>query len=82
MEDIMKTMTCKELGGACDQKFQANTFDEIAELSKAHGMQMYQKQDAAHLEAMNKMSELMKQPQAMQSWFEAKKKTFEALAED
>lgn len=80
--DIMKTMTCEQLGGACDKKFQANSFDKIAELSKEHGMDMYQKQDAAHLEAMGKMSELMKQPQALQAWFEAKRKEFNALVEN
>mgnify|MGYP000622117512 FL=1 len=39
----MKTMSCKQLGGACDKKFQANSFEEIAELSKKHGMDMFQK---------------------------------------
>ena len=45
-------------------------------------MEMFQKQDADHLEAMSKMSELMQQPQAMQNWFGAKKKEFDALVED
>ena len=27
----MKTMTCKQLGGACDEKFSAETFEKIAE---------------------------------------------------
>ena len=40
---IMKTMTCKQLGGACDKEFHANTFDEMAEMSKTHGMEMFQK---------------------------------------
>lgn len=39
----MKTMTCKQLGGACGLAFHANTFDEMAELSKNHGMEMFQK---------------------------------------
>ena len=39
----MKTMSCKELGGACDQKFSANTFEEITALSKEHGKKMFQK---------------------------------------
>lgn len=78
----MKTMTCKQLGGACDKKFQANSFEEIAELSKEHGMDMFQKQDAEHLEAMNKMKALMQQPQAMQDWFSDKKKEFNVLPED
>jgi hypothetical protein len=75
----MKTMTCEQLGGACDKEFQAETFDEIAELSKQHGMEMYQKQDNDHLEAMQKMQEMMKNPADMQSWFESKQQEFEAL---
>ena len=34
----MKTMTCKQSGGACEKEFTANSFDEIAEMSKTHGM--------------------------------------------
>ena len=78
----MKTMTCKQLGGACDQEFHAETFEEMAELSKAHGMEMFQKQDSQHLEAMQKIQELMKNPEAMTEWFENKRKEFDALAED
>ena len=78
----MKTMTCKQLGGACDQKFYANSFDEIAGISKQHGMEMFQKKDAAHLKAMNEMQELMQKPEAMKEWFENKKKEFEALPEE
>ncbi|MGI9553112.1 MAG: DUF1059 domain-containing protein [Aurantibacter sp.] len=78
---MMKTMTCKQLGGACDMEFQANTFEEMAEMSKKHGMEMFQSGDAAHLEAMNAMKELMQSPEAMQTWFEDKRKEFNALAE-
>ena len=75
-------MTCNQLGGACDLKFQANTFEEMAELSKNHGMEMYQKGDKAHLDAMNKMQELMKSPEAMNEWFETKRKEFESIPHD
>ena len=78
----MKSMTCKQLGGACDKVFQANTFEEIAELSKQHGMEMFQAQDVAHLEAMNKVKELMQDPQEMAKWFESKKLEFNNLMED
>ena len=78
----MKTITCRQLGGACEMKFQANTFEEIAELSKKHGMEMYQKQDAAHLAAMQDMQELMKKPEEMKAWFESKRKKFDELPED
>ncbi len=78
----MKTMTCKQLGGACEIAFQAETFDELAELSKAHGMEMFQKQDPEHMEAMQRVMVMMQQPNAMQNWFDEKKAVFNALAED
>ena len=76
----MKTMTCKQLGGACNQEFQANSFAEIAEMSRQHGMQMVQNNDAAHLKAMNDMRQLMQTPDAMADWFETKKNEFDMLA--
>lgn len=75
----MKTMTCRQLGGACDQKFSGNTFDEIAAQSKKHGMEMFQKGDKAHLAAMQEMQKLMASPESMQSWMASKRKEFEAL---
>jgi len=81
-DNQMKTMSCKQLGGACDKKFHANTFEEMVELSKAHGMEMFQQQDKEHLEAMSKIQVLMTKPEAMAEWFESNKKKFEALADD
>ncbi len=77
----MKTMTCKQLGGACDIEFSADTFEEMAELSKQHSMEMFRQQDAAHLKAMEEMQTLMQNPDAMNEWFESKRKEFEALPE-
>lgn len=78
----MKTMTCKQLGGACDKRFRANTFDEIADLSKKHGMEMFQQGDEPHLKAMNEMKGLMKSPDAMVKWFESNRKVFDSLPEE
>lgn len=78
----MKTMTCKQLGGACNQKFDANTFEEMAEMSKKHGMETFQKGDKAHLKAMDDMQKLMQSPDAMNKWFEDKRKEFEALPDN
>ncbi len=77
----MKAMTCKQLGGACDTEFQANTFEEIGEMSKKHAMDMFQKGDEPHLKAMHEMQELMKSPDAMKAWFENKQIEFNALPE-
>ena len=55
----MKQMTCNELGGACDSTFEADSFEEIEQLSRNHGMEMLKNGDAPHRDAMNKMHELM-----------------------
>ena len=74
----MKSMTCKELGGACDLEFKAETFEEMAEMSKNHGGEMFQAGDEAHLKAMQEMQSLMQSPDAMAKWFEEKRQAFEA----
>ena len=80
----MKTMTCKQLGGACDKEFHANSFVEIAEMSKNHGMEMFQKNDKPHLDAMKKMRELMvsADSDAMKNWMNSKLEEFEALPDN
>ena len=78
----MKTMNCKELGGACEIAFHADSFEEIAEMSKSHAMEMFEKNDAAHLQAMQDMQKLMLEPEAMNNWFTKKRNEFDALAED
>lgn len=75
-------MTCKQLGGACDKKFQANTLQEIAELGKVHGMEMFAKKDPEHLEAMTQIQLMLQRPHALQAWFDAKTKEFDALPDD
>lgn len=73
----MKTMTCRQLGGACDIVFQAETFEEMAEMSKKHGMEMFQLKNKPHLTAMQKMQQLLNSPEKMNQWFEAKRTEFE-----
>ena len=63
-------------------EFHASSFEEIAEMSKGHGMEMFQKGDEAHLKAMNEMKDLMQSPEAMNKWMENKKREFEALPEN
>ena len=77
-------MTCNQLGGACDMEFHANTFDEVSEMSKQHGMQMFQKNDEPHLQAMHKMRDLMQSADsdAMQNWLKSKREQFEALPDN
>jgi hypothetical protein len=78
----MKTMTCKQLGGACDQTFTANTFDEIAMMVSKHARELVQQGDAAHMEAMNEMRRNMQSPDAMTAWMDEKRKAFDAMPEN
>jgi hypothetical protein len=78
----MKTMTCEHLGGACDQAFQANSFEEMAEMAKRYGKEMFQKSDVAHLQAMSAIQELMQKPDTMKEWFKAKYREFDEVPED
>ena len=75
-------MTCKQLGGACDKEFHAKTFEEMAEMSKKHGMEMYKKGDKRHIKVMKKMKGLMTHSAAMKKWIESKQKEFDALPKD
>lgn len=74
----MKTMTCNQLGGACDLEFAAESFDEIASLSQQHGKEMFAVNDPAHLEAMSSMMQIMSSG-GMDDWMSARRAEFEAL---
>ena len=78
----MKTMTCKQLGGACDLEFHAKTFEEMKQMSQKHAHEMYKKGDEKHIKVMKEMMVLMKDSKAMKNWMENKKKEFNALPED
>ena len=74
----MKSMTCNQLGGACDLVFSGETFDDLAAQSQKHGKEMFGANDSPHMAAMGEMMELMKSGQ-MDSWLTARKAEFEAL---
>jgi hypothetical protein len=80
--NTMKTMTCKQLGGACDIMFQGETFREISELSLRHNIEMQQEGDEAHIKAIKIMKAVMQNGVTMKQWFEEKQEEFDALDED
>lgn len=75
----MKSMTCRQLGGACDIEFKANTFDEMASQSRQHGMEMMEKGVQDNLKAMQEMRDMMMNPEAMQKWMAEKESLFNSL---
>lgn len=74
----MKSMTCNQLGGACDLVFSGATFDELAAQSQQHGKEMLSANDGPHMAAMGKMMELMKSGE-MDSWMAAREAEFDAI---
>ncbi len=78
----MKTMTCNQLAGACEQEFHAETFEKMGELSRTHAMEMAAKGDKGHIEKMEEMKDLMTKPGAAEEWFAGVQKEFDALPED
>ena len=54
----------------------------MAEMSKKHGMEMYEKGDEEHIKEMQEMKGLMTDPEVMNEWIESKQKEFDALPED
>jgi len=77
----MKSITCKDIGGACDLEFQGYTFEEVEAQSKKHGMEMFQKNDQQHLEAMEEMKDLYSNENEFAQWYQSKKDYFENLPE-
>lgn len=77
----MKTMTCKQLGGACHLEFGASASEEMARQSQQQGKEMYEKGHAAHLKAMQEMNSIMAQPGSLEKWIVDKRKEFDDLPE-
>lgn len=75
----MKMMRCNELGGACDKEFFGDTFEEIAKQSKEHGIEMINLGDKDHINAMEKMGELMGDSKNLDEWMNERKKMFDSI---
>ena len=74
----MKMMKCNEVGGACNKEFYGETFEEIARQSKEHAMEMINLGDKDHINAMDKMGELMKDSKNLDKWMGERKEIFDS----
>lgn len=75
-------MTCRQLGGSCDMTFHAETFEDMAMLSKQHGTEMADSGDREHLKAMESMKQLMNEAGEMEEWMEKKRQEFDSIPDD
>jgi predicted small metal-binding protein len=71
----MKTFTCRELGGTCDEKFSGETFDEIMEQGSEHMMT-----DDAHKTSIMDMEQ--RTGENTEQWMERMQREFDTKPED
>ncbi len=72
----MKRLTCRELGGACDLDFEADSFEDMASMSRLHSMEMLGQKDQEHIEAIHRMRAIMEDVSQMQNWYREKRSLF------
>lgn len=72
---MTKTVTCRELGGTCDEQFSGSTFNEIMQKGGAHMMG-----DEAHKDAIMSMEE--RTGENKEQWMERMQEEFNAKPED
>ncbi|MEP9365127.1 hypothetical protein ABLE68_19340 [Nocardioides sp. CN2-186] len=78
----MKTMTCREMGGPCDQAFQGEKADDVINQQDQHLKDMVAAGDDAHGPANDEMRGRWKHPIKGMGWYKSTKKAFAALPED
>jgi hypothetical protein len=78
----MKTMTCRQLGGPCDQAHQGKTANDVIKAQDKHLRDMVEQGDTAHESALSDMKGRWKNPLAGMGWYRQAKRDFAALAQD
>jgi DNA-binding SARP family transcriptional activator len=63
----MKRLTCREIGGVCDEVLEANTKDEMAQKATEHIEEMAET-DQAHKDAYQEMSDIYEDPERHAEW--------------
>jgi len=78
----MKTMTCRQLGGACDLELRGESADEVIKAQDKHLREAVAAGDTAHEPALNDMKGRWKHPIKGMGWYKDTKKSFAALPDD
>lgn len=79
---VMKTVTCKQLGGPCDYAHHGDTADQVIKAQDAHLKEAVAAGDTTHEDAAKAMKGRWKNPIAGMGWYRRAKKDFAALADD
>ena len=77
----MKTMTCRQLGGACDLALHGETGDEVIKAQDHHLKEVVRGGDTDHQKALDEMKGRWRHPIAGMGWYKQVKRDFAALPE-
>jgi len=78
----MKTMTCKQLGGACDLSLSGSTGDEVIKAQDRHLREIVADGNTEHENALQDMKNRWKHPVAGMGWYRQVKRDFKNLPEN
>lgn len=78
----MKTMTCRQLGGPCDQAHQGETADDVINAQDQHLKAVVADGDTTHEQALSDMKGRWKRPISGMKWYRQAKRDFAALPDD
>ena len=78
----MKTMTCRQLGGACDLALTGESADEVIQAQDKHLKEIVASGDTDHQAALKDMKGRWKNPIKGMGWYKQTKRDFAALPED
>lgn len=74
-------MTCKQLGGPCDEALEGATADEVIKAQDRHLKDAVAGGDTAHESALSDMKSRWKRPVAGMGWYRKVKRDYAALPE-
>ena len=77
----MKTMTCRQLGGACDLPLRGETADEVIKAQDKHLREAVAAGDTTHEQALKEMKGRWKNPIKGMGWYKNTKREFAELPE-
>ncbi len=77
----MPTMTCKQLGGACDLEHHGDDANEVIHAQDRHLREVVAAGDADHEPALRAMKGRWKRPVSGMKWYKQVQRDFAAIAE-
>ncbi|WP_375486101.1 hypothetical protein [uncultured Jatrophihabitans sp.] len=78
----MKTMTCRQLGGPCDELHRGESANDVIKAQDRHLRDRVRDGDDVHRPAHEDMKSRWRNPVGGMRWYRTAKKDFAALPED